>query len=165
MQYIYFILAGLLLFLLQGLTLHAQSAEQRVIASGGNSSKAISGYDISFTIGETMIATIGSNPVCTEGFHQPSQAKDFPQGDQALVIFPNPVKSTLYIRLFSDKKTRFHLTFYTITGQLAGTRQLEIGQGFNLLPLSVVSLKTGIYIVSVKDMSSSLQMNVKMMKE
>jgi hypothetical protein len=165
MQHIYFMLAGLLLFLLQGYTLHAQSAEQRVISSGGSSSKAISGYDISFTIGETMIATIGNSPVCTEGFHQPSQAKDFPQGNQPLVIYPNPVKNTLFVRLFSDKKTSFQLTFYTITGQLAGTRKLDIGVGYNLLPVPVVSLKQGIYIVSVKDMASSLQMTVKMMKE
>jgi hypothetical protein len=156
---------GLLTILLIMHSLQAQTVEQRVIASGGGSSKAISGYDISFTIGETIIVTAGSNPVCTQGFHQPSQAKDFPQGDKQLVIFPNPVKNTLYIRLFSDRKTSFQLTFYTITGQLAGTRKLDIGQGFNLLPVSVVSLKQGIYVVHAKDMSSSLQMNVKLLKE
>jgi hypothetical protein len=165
MHYVYYTFVGLLIFLLQGYVLRAQTTEQRVIASGGGNSKAINGYDISFTVGETVIATIGNNPVCTEGFHQPSQAKDFPQGNQPLVIYPNPVKNTLYVRLFSDKKTSFQLTFYTITGQLAGTRKLDIGIGYNLLRVPVVSLKQGIYIVSVKDMASSLQMTVKMIKE
>lgn len=56
----------------------AQEARPAVIAACGTSSQSIDGYTISFTVGEPVILTAGTNTIFTQGFHQPLIASDYP---------------------------------------------------------------------------------------
>lgn len=73
----------------------AQVTIQQVVAPAGGTSKTVSGYTIDFTVGEAVIATAGIDPTCTEGFHQPLEAKDFVHHSLHL----NAVNQTTYIQL------------------------------------------------------------------
>lgn len=50
---------------------YSQSITQHVVAAAGGSFLATGGNVVSFTVGEAIIATAGSNPILTEGFNQP----------------------------------------------------------------------------------------------
>jgi hypothetical protein len=51
---------------------YSQTALPYVLAGGGGSAAATGGNVIDFTLGEPFIATVGTNPRLTQGFHQPS---------------------------------------------------------------------------------------------
>jgi hypothetical protein len=50
---------------------YSQSINQRVIASAAGFATLTGGNTVSFTVGEAVITTAGSNPILTEGFNQP----------------------------------------------------------------------------------------------
>lgn len=72
MKYILSGWAGLML-LCFSTQVQAQSALPYVIAAGGGSDPIVSaGYTVDFTVGESIIASVGTNPQLTQGFQQPS---------------------------------------------------------------------------------------------
>ena len=86
MRYIFFFLF---------IVLSTSSFSQSVISSAGNESSS-SSYNISWTLGETVIATLeGTNISLTQGFHQPviiDNVPTFLEEDMVLdiVAYPNP---------------------------------------------------------------------------
>jgi hypothetical protein len=72
MKYILSGWAGLMLLCLSTQA-QAQSALPYVVAAGGGSAPIVSvGYTVDFTVGESIIASVGTNPQLTQGFQQPS---------------------------------------------------------------------------------------------
>ena len=86
MRYIFFFLF---------IFLSTSSFSQSVISSAGNESSS-SSYNISWTLGETVIATLeGTNISLTQGFHQPVVIDNVPtflEEEMVLdmVAYPNP---------------------------------------------------------------------------
>jgi hypothetical protein len=166
-SYLYFflLLAGLASFY-NG---QAQSVQQ-VIGAGGGSSKAVSGYTIDFTVGETVILTAGSDPSCTEGFHQPLTARDFPDSNLInaawyIKIYPNPVHDQLTIHAYMDRSGELDLRLIDILGRVLLVRRVSFGQGYNDFMIYTSSLGRGIYVLSVTDRVHGGHREVKLLKE
>ena len=242
---------------------YAQQVNPVVIASSGASSNAIAGYTIDYTVGEVIIATAGTNPICTQGMHQAYSVVDYPktgftlsgaakdnhvllewkttaevnnawffversadgvafkvidsvrtlalngnssapllyhyvdqqpvQGNNhyrlrqvslnALIsysnsvqvnfvisnwflqVYPNPVQSSLHVKLYADKKTMVKYQLYTITGQQLLTRVKEYTTGYHDETFIVSGLKAGMYMIAVRELFTDRRLNVKIFKQ
>lgn len=147
----------------------AQSIEQ-VVGSAGGSSKAIGGYTIDFTLGEVVVATAGSDPSCTEGFHQPLAARNLPDSNLTttgwyIKIFPNPVHDELKVHAYMDRAGRVDFRLVDIQGRVLVVRQLSFLQGYNDAVLNVGLLGRGVYILYMSDAVHGGQRTVKLLKE
>lgn len=241
----------------------AQQAGPVVIASGGGSSHAIAGYTIDYTVGEVVIATVGANPICTQGMHQPLAVTEYPKADLTLTgsakdnhtllewstvnevnnatfyverstdgilfsvtdsvktaapngnstarllyhyvdqqpaqgnnhyrlrqvsttgiirysntitvnfttnnwflqVYPNPVQSSLHVKLYADKKTMVKYQLYTITGQQLLTVVKEYAVGYHDEVFNVSGWKAGMYVIAVRELFTDRRLNVKIMKQ
>jgi len=147
----------------------AQSTQQ-VIGAGGGSSKALAGYTIDFTVGETVILTAGTNPACTEGFHQPLIARDLPDSNLINVgwyikVFPNPMHDQLKIHAYMDKSGDLDFRLIDMQGRGFLVRRISFGQGYNDALLYVGSLARGIYVLTIADHVHGGHREVKLLKE
>jgi hypothetical protein len=143
---------------------------QQVIGAGGGTSKAVGGYTIDFTIGETVILTAGSDPSCTEGFHQPLTARDLPDSNLInaswyIKVFPNPVHDFLRIHAYMDQGGELDLRLIDILGRVLLIRQVSFLQGYNDFMIYTGSLARGIYVLSVRDRVHGGHREVKLLKE
>jgi hypothetical protein len=255
------------LFLLSGLIVGhiatAQQANPVVIASGGSSSKAITGYTIDCTVGEVVIATAGKEVVCTQGMHQAYSVADYPStgftlsataGDKNVLlswkttaeinnawffierstdgivfkvidsvrslapngnssapllyhyvdqqpvqganhyrlrqvslngairysntvqisfvisswfvqVYPNPVQTTLHVKLYIDKPTMVKYMLYTATGQQLLMQTKQYAVGYHDETFNVSALKSGMYVIAVRELFTDRRLNVKVFKQ
>lgn len=160
-------LAGLALF-------HKSEAQtapiQQVIGAAGGTSKALTGYTVDFTIGETVIATAGTDPVCTEGFHQPSTARDFPDSNLLnaswyIKVYPNPVHDQLKIHAYMDRAGNLDLRLVDILGRVMLVSRVSFGQGYNDAFLNLGTLSRGVYVLYIGDPIHGGHREVKLLKE
>ena len=155
----------LLVVLLLSAQGQAQQAKQVIIASAG-SSAVVNNYTIESTVGETIIATAGTGPVCTQGLHQPNVVQiDLGAGNGFVLVYPNPVHTTLYVRLYIEEATSVLLTLYTTTGQQVLARSRELMPGYHNEPIPVTGLKPGIYMLILRDMVTGRKHTVKVLKQ
>ena len=105
------------IFFLAGVMVSAQE----VVSSNGDS-KSAAGYEVSWTVGEAVIATmIGSTNTLTQGFQQPrltvTAVTDLLYPGLEIKVFPNPTQEFITIR-FSEyiEDTRYSL--YDLRGKL-----------------------------------------------
>ena len=142
----------------------------QVVGSAGGSSKALAGYTVDFTVGEAVIATAGTNPSCTEGFHQPLTARDFPDSNLLNVkwyikVYPNPVHDQLTLHAYMDQPGNLDLRLIDIMGRVVMTRRLTFVQGYNDVLLNMGSLARGIYVLYMADAIHGGHQTVKLLKE
>lgn len=85
--------------------LSAQTTERDVLANAGGTAD-IPGYTITWTLGETFVATrenADATIILTEGFQQPESGMvptfDLPGDDQTVTVAPNPAGNSLTISL------------------------------------------------------------------
>jgi hypothetical protein len=145
-------------------------AVQQVVGAGGGSSKAIGGYTIDFTVGETVILTAGTDPSCTQGFQQPLTIKDLPDSNLInaawyIKIYPNPVHDQLTIHAYMDRAGRLDLRLVDILGRVIQVSQLSFGQGYNDAFLPFAALSRGIYILYISDPVHGRHQQLKLLKE
>lgn len=158
-------LACAVITLLFALRLSAQEAKQAVIASAGTGTVTSGNYTIESTIGETIIATAGSGPICTQGIHQPHSLKvDFSIDDGFVKVFPNPVYTTAQVRIYVAEKTTITFALHNATGQQVLARTRELMPGVHTEYLYFTGLKNGIYILSLKESTGGRKLHVKMLK-
>jgi hypothetical protein len=146
----------------------AQSVQQ-VVGTAGGSSKALTGYTIDFTVGETVVATAGADPSCTEGFHQPLTARDFPDSNLVnaswyIKVYPNPVHDQLTIHAFMDRAGNLDLRLVDILGRVLLVRRVAFQQGYNDLTLYTGSVARGIFVLYMTDVHGGHR-TVKLLKE
>jgi hypothetical protein len=130
---------------------------QVVSSSGGYYKDASSGLNISWTLGEPVIATLAPNGVdlmLTQGFQQGNLfGTDVPIPDfnsLQFKMYPNPAVNKVYFEVDNkDAKGTFTVEVFDITGRKIILENL--GQFTNLerKSLPVSSLKPGIYLVKV----------------
>lgn len=162
-----------LLLLLTGLSSFYKGqaqAIQQVIGAGGGSSKALGGYTIDFTIGETVTLTAGTDPACTEGFQQPSTARDFPDSNRGgsgwyVKVYPNPMHEQLQIHAYMDKAGDVDLRLIDMLGRVLLIRRLSFLQGANDTMIYVGALARGIYVLYIADDVHGGHREVKLLKE
>jgi len=124
-----------------------------------------SGFDrsdqliLEWTLGETIIETIASkNTMYSQGFHQPIIEVDsyLILNDNDLMIFPNPVKNYLNIRMLSNIDSHFDFKIYDSYGRSI-KHSLE---GFlidNTVQLDVNDLPSGIYFLRISNTEGDLK--------
>jgi hypothetical protein len=123
---------------------------QEVISTAGQT-QSISGYEISWTLGEPVIATVtAGTTVLTQGFHQSkltvTAIDEFPASDFEVTVFPNPTSDFVIVHLvpttinaglslfeFSGKLLQQHLitesdTRVNLSGYASGTYILKLYQ-------------------------------------
>lgn len=113
-----------------------------------------------------MIATAGTNPICTQGLHQPNVVQiDLGAGNSFALVYPNPVQTTLYIKLYLEDTTSVLLTLYTATGQQVLARSRELMPGYHQESIPVTGLKPGIYLLIIRDARTGRKLTVKVLKQ
>ncbi len=94
---------------------------QEVVSSGGETQK-VSGYEVSWTIGEPVIETFsGSANILTQGFHQPKLSvtpiSEFQNSGIELKVYPNPTSDFVIIQTNGLTENLRYLLF-DINGKL-----------------------------------------------
>ena len=149
---------------------HAQTAGAQVIGAAGGTSKAVNGYTIDFTVGEAVIVTAGTDPSCTQGFHQPSTVKDFPVDSTLLrgwyiKVYPNPIHDAMGIHALMDRPGDLDVRLIDMQGRLLLVRRLTFLKGLNDVTIYVRSLARGVYVLSFADQLHGGHQEVKLLKE
>lgn len=130
-----------------------------VFASAGNTSISANGTKLSFTVGETAIATLATaDVVLGEGFHSGSllatKVDETELADWGIHVFPNPASQTIFVE-FATPKTggTLHATLWDLQG-----RQLMDAMpmlGFAQNPINVQHLTSGTYLLRLSDENGS----------
>jgi len=107
--------------------LAAQTAERTVLANAGAAASIAGGHHISWTLGETFVATrtdAGAPPVLvvTEGFQQPNSGTvptvDLPDAAGQVTVSPNPAGDALNIALSELPAASLRITLFDLNGRI-----------------------------------------------
>jgi hypothetical protein len=107
-------------------TLSAQSTERTVLANAGGSTAIPSGHTVTWTLGESFVATRASatSPVLlvTEGFQQPTSGTvptlDLPDAAGQVTVSPNPADDALRIALSEPPAMPLLITLLDLNGRI-----------------------------------------------
>jgi len=138
-----------------GNILAAQTTERDVLANAGNTVTLSSGHTVSWTLGETFVATRSSpnlQIIVTEGFQQPtngtvSTAFDLPDAIGNVIVSPNPTSNTLNITFSKMPLAPIHARLADASGQTVW--QLRLSEVTTVLDLT--GLPASWYILSLTD--------------
>ncbi len=141
--------------LVSGLCLSAQSTSPQVVSSAGNHFSNGS-HQISFTIGEPVIAThSNSGTTLTQGFHQ-TKLSVISIGElvneTGISVYPNPVVQNLNIET-TNLGTDAWINLYSTDGKLV----LQKKMAGNEEKLNMESLAEGTYFLSLKSANAIIQ--------
>ncbi len=116
-------------FLVLFLSGSMSSAGQSVISSAGASASG-GGVQLSWTVGEPVIATLAAGGhILTQGFHQSKltitalEPIAFPGLE--LTVYPNPVSSTLRLDITGERPEELFLSLFNMEGKALLTRPVE----------------------------------------
>ena len=104
------------------------ASAQEVVSSNGDSQSA-AGYEVSWTVGEAVIATmIGGTNTLTQGFHQTritvTAVSDLLYPGLEIKVFPNPTQDFITIQ-FSEYVEGSKYSLYDFTGRLIENRLIN----------------------------------------
>jgi hypothetical protein len=122
--------AGISLFFLASSNLNGQKLTPQVISSAGASASG-GGVELSWTVGEPIVSTfMTSNNILTQGYHQGKlevTAIDIPDYPElVLLVYPNPVSTTLMLNIKGDGIKNFSLHLYNMEGKMLINKQVEM---------------------------------------
>jgi hypothetical protein len=130
-----------------------------VIASAGNTSISANGTKLSFTLGETAIASLATADVSLgQGFHNGSlvttKVDETALADWGVQVFPNPTSQTVFVE-FATPKTggTLQASLWDLQGRqlMAATSMLV----FLKNPIDVHHLPPGAYLLRLADGAGS----------
>ena len=78
--------------------------------------------------------------------------------------YPNPVHSTLHLKIFSDVNTRGILRMTNLSGKELIQTVVSLEDGYNDLTLPMENATNGMYILSISDLNSSREVIDKIIK-
>lgn len=137
----------LFLFLLCSKILYAQATLQNEVLASAGQSGSVGGTQISYTVGETVITTVGADAsTLTQGFHQGNLAivaVGEPWTGNSIRVFPNPTAYKCNIEFSSPLTEQTDYQLFNATGQLA--LQGLIKSGAIQHPLDLQTLPAGAY--------------------
>jgi hypothetical protein len=137
-------------------------AQPDVISSGGNYYET-SNVKVSYTIGQTVTATVGSNQaVMTQGFQQPSYSivdlKE-PDADMNVSLYPNPTDGELMLDFSTLPANNTQVMVIDFAGKLVMTETVTNQKQ----RLNLKNLPAGNYIVKIKN--DTQERNFKVIKK
>lgn len=106
---------------------------QELLSSSSYNYSSESDYIVSWSIGECITETFGTDNIITQGFHQSNYqvtyAEILDKYNIDVKVFPNPTtdKITLQIKN-NDEMLNMHFILYDLSGKLLLKRQLEDNQ-------------------------------------
>ena len=121
---------------------------QTIISSAGKTSTS-NNFIISWTLGETLVATLqNENTNLTQGFHQPLMVDLFPtslEDDMVLdmVAYPNPTYDKFYLR--GDPTGTYHLRLVDKLGRVLEQKSVQASE----LELEMGRYTNGSYLIEV----------------
>lgn len=140
---------------------HAQSLAPVVVASAGTNLAGANG-GMEYTVGEVATSTLSvSGNTLTHGFHQPKiviTAIEDPQGNQDLVVYPNPTEQFVTVENRSDEDMIVHL--YDALGQTV----IEATPLAQKTTLDLHSLSNGTYLLMVTRQNGEQLKNFSLIK-
>lgn len=139
-----------LIFCLAFIQGNTQSLSRSVISAAGSSNE-----QLSFTVGETVIAT-GSGPsiILTQGFQQPDRLfPDFvhPLGrETTFELYPNPAKQSLTLELNTSMAFKLLISFTDMRGRSVLKEQSLLVQNQTATDFDVSTLASGAYVMILR---------------
>ena len=139
----------------------------QVNASTGGSG-AQGNYQVSWTVGETVISTISSaSNVLTQGFHQPDVCNTVSTANLDLEalhleVFPNPTSSNLTIRYNDVPQTSLQVLAFDVLGnRILQPLTLETPEG---TILDTTGWQPGIYFLQIQDNQSKASATIRVVR-
>ena len=140
------------------------ASAQEVVSSNGDSQSA-AGYEVSWTVGEAVIATmIGSTNTLTQGFQQTrltvTAVTDLLYPGLEIKVFPNPTQEFITIR-FSEyiEDTRYSL--YDLRGKLIENKLINSAD----TEIDLKKYASGQYILKLTNKSKQPIQTFKLIKK
>lgn len=133
--------------------IYSQKISQKVIASCGTIFENL-GYRLSFTVGESVIATFQSpNYTLGQGFHQNSLLVTS-TGDLSILnqfnVYPNPVSEFINLELVNTKiREEYKLKILSSKGELLIEDSIDLA--FRKKSYAVSSFTSGMYFLLLLD--------------
>jgi len=149
----------------------AQNIAMQVVASaGGYFESSSAGVSLSWTLGEVAYTTLTSTDyIITQGFQQGNlfstdvEKPNLPNSD--IKIYPNPATVEVYIAIStSNLRGSATVDFYDITGRNVSSTVVTLEDNAPSR-LSVVDLKSGIYLIRVTQENTKTSNVFKLVKE
>lgn len=75
---------------------------------------------------------------------------DRTNGEQSVVVYPNPAHSTLFIQLTSGKETKAVTELYDLAGRLVSRESHDVSKTGNTLQLDIQEVTPGLYHLMIK---------------
>lgn len=140
------------LLLVSLISAFSYSAFSQSVISCGGASATNSGYMLSWTIGEPVVATFTqSSNTLTQGFHQSNlivtSISTFGEKALSIQVYPNPVSDLLYIKSEITDNTLLKYKLSTSDGKTILCETMDN-------PLKQIDLQnfaSGLYILTVED--------------
>ncbi|MEZ4828503.1 MAG: T9SS type A sorting domain-containing protein [Bacteroidia bacterium] len=145
-------------------SLYAQTLSRSVISSTSSSKE-----QLSFTTGETVIATGNSGTtILTQGFHQPDRITgtfvDPLLGTTTFMLYPVPATETLNLEIQTDKRRVFLVDFTDVRGRSVGaTRRIETDTNATT-EFQVSSFASGAYFLLLRNEDGQLLKSLRFRK-
>ncbi len=133
------------------ISLHAQSSERQVFATGGGNALAGGGVHIDYTIGEPVVAPIGgSGLLLTQGFQQPFILV---LGSNATLpffaLYPNPTQGNTILHFALPSEGTLEVVVHNAIGQRVLQAMVHYASGESQYLLRTDQLLPGTYFVTV----------------
>lgn len=146
----------LLLTLLAPCLLTAQTIERKVIASSGSNTIAVTGAQVSQTIGESMVKSYSPGTlIVSEGFQQSADSLvSVHDGFDAtsFTIFPNPVGDQLNLRIEATQSLDLQASFVDVLGRQVPIPAQRIRvDGSQSATFDFSGVTTGTYLLMLRD--------------
>lgn len=131
---------------------YSQNLSPTLLSSQSGSDKSNS-MVLEWTLGDIAIETISEkNTIYSQGFIQPflDTSRQLVQFVDEILIFPNPVKAHLNIKMLSDSNVQVTIDIHNVNGRI----MRQYIDGFSLskmIQLDISSLPSGIYIVRISN--------------
>lgn len=142
-------------FLLFVLTqaLSAQSICHQVVSALGQSANLSQGVQLEFTVGESIITTIGTGSLqLTQGFHQPEtcvgivSTQQAPQPIWQAVLAPNPAATTLQLSFTEPLTSMIFVRILDVNGRVVAL--YTPGLGAAMIEIDASHLARGVYLLT-----------------
>lgn len=140
-----------------------EGKSQYVIGSIGGEGN-VGNMNINYTVGEAVIATIeNDSTTLTQGFHQPSYVltainETFLPG--AVMVFPNPATSILYVQFEDIELENITISLYDITGRSIISSKVST----DIWQIDLSGLANGYYLLTVTDLKNHQSNSFKIIK-
>lgn len=130
-----------------------ESFAQKVISSNGATATA-AGYEVSWTIGEAVIATVSdANNTLTQGFHQSkltvTAINELSVTDIEIKVYPNPTSDFVTIH-FSKIVEKPRYLLFDLSGKLLEQKNIDSSDA----KINMAGFAEGVYILKLNHLGS-----------